>query len=129
MNFSNKIIFQLICSVDPKLLKLTPIDDTIYKIFRKDFPTFNVKNVNEDEMKGPSGKLKWRVFCEQFKDLVEDYNFGTLLRTNCDGEYSEKNSMLVPRVQFLAIELARNREGLNDALRDKFKGVKDENKQ
>lgn len=70
------------------------------------------------------GKVKWRMFCERFKDIIEDYNFGTLLRTDCAGEYSENNSMLVPRIQFLAIELARNREGLNDGLRDKYKGQK-----
>uniref|UniRef100_A0A1B6C9C8 Polysaccharide biosynthesis domain-containing protein n=1 Tax=Clastoptera arizonana TaxID=38151 RepID=A0A1B6C9C8_9HEMI len=64
---------------------------------------------------------KWRDFCEKFKDIVEDYNFGTLLRINTTGDYSEENSILTTRVQFYAIELARNREGYNDTVRLKFK--------
>ena len=44
---------------------------------------------------------------------VEEYNFGTLLRLDCKEGYSEANTTLVPRVQFLAIEIARNRQGLN----------------
>lgn len=64
---------------------------------------------------------KWRPFCEKFKDVVEDYSFGTLLRLDHTGEYSELNSILVTRIQFYAIELSRNREGLNDCIRSKFK--------
>ena len=48
-----------------------------------------------------------------FEYHVEDYNFGTLLRLDCKDGYSEANTTLVPRVQFLAIEVARNRQGLN----------------
>jgi hypothetical protein len=64
---------------------------------------------------------KWRPLCEKFKDVVEDYSFGTLLRLDHSGEYSEHNSILVTRIQFYAIELSRNREGLNDCIRSKFK--------
>ncbi|GLV43944.1 uncharacterized protein CBL_12760 [Carabus blaptoides fortunei] len=119
-----EIYFNLLCSVDPKLLQLTQIDNTIYTIFREEFPKLDVQLINEDNMKGATGKVKWRLFCDRFKDIIEDYNFGTLMRADCTGEYSENNSMLVPRIQFLAIELARNREGLNDGLRDKYKGQK-----
>lgn len=61
----------------------------------------------------------WRPFCEQFKEEVEDYSFGTLLRLDCSGEFSEENTTLVPRIQFYAIEIARNREGFNDVIREK----------
>lgn len=61
----------------------------------------------------------WRPFCEQFKDEVEDYSFGTLLRLDCKEEFSQDNTTLVPRIQFYAIEIARNREGYNDILREK----------
>lgn len=83
-----------------------------------------IENINEDELKSPTEKTKWRPFCEQFKDLVEDYNFGTLLRADCTENYSEKNSILITRIQFYAIELARNREGFNDGVRKKFKPSK-----
>lgn len=73
--------------------------------------------INEDELKSPQGKAKWRPFCDRFQKLVEDYNFGTLLRADSTKDYTQENSMLVTRVQFYAIELARNREGHNDAIR------------
>lgn len=65
--------------------------------------------------------MKWRPFSEQFKELVEDYNIGTLLRADCEGDYSEENSILTTRIQFYAIELARNKEGFNDGIRQQYK--------
>ncbi|NXR65589.1 PBDC1 protein, partial [Rhadina sibilatrix] len=56
---------------------------------------------------------KWRPFCLRFEGLVEDFNFGTLLRLDSRRDYSEENTILAPRIQFLAIEIARNREGCN----------------
>lgn len=76
---------------------------------------------------------------------MEDFNLGTLLRLDCRRGYSEENSVLgerragrraagwggggpvtapprlpllsaAPRIQFLAIEIARNREGCNGAV-------------
>lgn len=82
----------------------------------------------------------WRAFCNQFEGVVEDFNYGTLLRLDCEGDYTEENSIFgtcaspqvcfervkltsatrflssVTRIQFLAIEIARNREGYNSAV-------------
>ncbi|XP_049800185.1 protein PBDC1 [Schistocerca nitens] len=116
-----EVYFNILCSVDPKLLRLTPHDDMIYKIFREEFPDMKVDMLVEDELKSAQGKEKWRPFCERFKNIVEDYSFGTLLRLDHTGEYNEQNSILAPRIQFLAIELARNREGLNDCIRQKYR--------
>ncbi|XP_043601297.1 protein PBDC1 [Bombus pyrosoma] len=116
-----EVYFNILCSVDPKFLKLTPHDEQIYKTFRDAFPDLEVDKINEDELKSSEGKMKWRPFCEQFKGLVEDYSFGTLLRADCEGDYSEENSILTTRIQFYAIELARNREGFNDGIRQKYK--------
>lgn len=44
---------------------------------------------------------------------VEDFNFATLLRLNSHQDYNEANTIVVPRAQFLAIEITRNRNGLN----------------
>lgn len=109
------------CSADPKLLRLTPIDDLIFKAFREEFPNLDIKIINENELKSKKEKEKWRPFCERFKTLIEDYSFGTLLRANAEDDYSETNTMLVTRIQFLCIEVARNKEGVNDILRKKFK--------
>lgn len=111
---------QLLCSVDPKLLKLTPFDDQIYQTFREDFPDFNINLVREDDIKTPEAKAKWREFINKFNKL-EDFSYGTLMRSDASLEFGPDNSVLVVRVQFLAIEIARNREGVNDEVRTKFK--------
>lgn len=112
------------CSADPKLLRLTPIDDLIYKAFREEFPTLDVRIIDENDLKSKKEKDKWRPFCERFKTLLEDYSFGTLLRSDAEENYSEENTMLVTRIQFLCIEVARNKEGINDVLRKKFRQQK-----
>ncbi|KAL0269972.1 UNVERIFIED_CONTAM: hypothetical protein PYX00_007535 [Menopon gallinae] len=116
-----EVYFNLLCSVDPLLLRLTPADDEIYQLFRQEFPDMKVAVINEDEMKSPAGKEKWRIFCEKFKDKVEDYSFGTLLRIDCSEDYSPENSTLVTRIQFYAVESARNREGHNSGVRSKYR--------
>jgi hypothetical protein len=49
-------MLQILCSVDPKLLKLTPHDDIIYKTFREEFPFLKVDTVEEDQFKSPKAK-------------------------------------------------------------------------
>lgn len=122
MNYlhSDCLIFQLLCSVDPRLLNLTPFDDQIYRSFREDFPTFNVGLIDDNELKCPAAKEKWRAFIEKFNKL-DDYSFGTLIRADASEEFSPTNSLLVIRLQFWAIEVARNREGHNDKIRYRFK--------
>ncbi|XP_066255603.1 protein PBDC1 [Euwallacea similis] len=115
-----EIYFNLLCSVDPKLLQLTPEDDLIYKLFREEFPSLDIKIIIENELKSTKEKAKWRPFCERFKSVIEDYSYGTLLRSDSSKDYSEDNTILVTRIQFYAIEIGRNREGINDILRKKF---------
>lgn len=114
-------LLQILCSADPKLLRLTPVDDLIYKAFREEFPILDVRIIDENDLKSKKEKDKWRPFCERFKTLLDDYSFGTLLRSDAEKDYSEENTMLVTRIQFLCIEIARNKEGINDILRKKFK--------
>lgn len=113
--------FNLLCSVDPMLLKLTPYDDIIYKAFREEFPDLKIHVLNEDDLKSESAKIKWRSFIEKFNKL-DDFSFGTLLRADSSKEFSPDNSIFVIRVQFLAIECARNREGCNNGIRKLFAG-------
>lgn len=118
-----KIHFNLIRSIDPTILKLTPKDDEIYKEFRKQFPDLPIAQVSEESIKSPSAKEEWRKFCNEFEKKVEDFNYATLLRLDSGDDYNEKNTIVVPRIQFLAIEIARNREGFNSCIREKFKNV------
>lgn len=101
-------------------LRLTQFDDQIYTAFRQEFPNMNIQHLNEDDMKSPEGKSKWRSLIEKFKH-IENFDFGTLIRTDANKEFSPENSILVVRIEFYAIEIARNREGYNDEIRLKFK--------
>nr|VZI48755.1 unnamed protein product [Spirometra erinaceieuropaei] len=62
-------------------------------------------------------KPLWRPFCMEFEGVIEDFNQGTLLRLDANKGYDEANTCVVPRIQFLAIEIARNRQGLNDRVK------------
>ncbi|KAM3924245.1 protein PBDC1 [Leptodactylus fuscus] len=111
-----EVYFNLISSVDPRLLKLTRLDDKIYTIFRSEFPDLRIDVIDPEDLKSPAAKEKWRPFCMQFEKEVEDFNYGTLLRLDSSKEYTEENTIFSTRIQFFAVEIARNREGCNDAV-------------
>ncbi|GAA5923413.1 ribosome-associated Tef1p biogenesis chaperone CHP1 [Sporobolomyces koalae] len=100
--------WKLITGIQPSTLKrLTKWDDEIMESFSKHFPDYlqdnakKLERLDEDEIKSVAGKK-------------HEYNFGTLIRLNAHDDYTETNSMFGYRVQFYAIEIARNRNGLND---------------
>ncbi len=99
-------------------LKLTKHDDEIYEALLESFPEYKdkekVKKINEEEMKSAKGKEAWRKFMTKFEKTIKDYNFGTLLRLDSDGEYDQHGTMFALRLQFYAIEIARNKLGLNN---------------
>lgn len=109
--------WSLLEKVPGSKLKLTKYDDEIYEQVLEDFPEFkepqNVALIDERLMKSAQGKAKWRTFCDKFKE-IEDYNFGTLLRSKALDEYTQEGTIFVVRIQFYAIEICRNRYGLND---------------
>lgn len=80
----------------------------------------NVGLLDENELKNPTAKQKWRTFIDKFNKL-DDFSYGTLMRGDASDEFGPHNSILVVRAQFWAIEIARNREGYNDKIRYKFK--------
>ena len=109
-------------------LRLTKIDDEIYEHFKKEFPDFDPKEtIDEDKMKSKEGKEKWRNWMMTYEKTVEDYNFGTMLRSNPKFEYTEEQTIfglaqlpllltalhpdclnVAMRMQFYAIEIARS---------------------
>lgn len=94
------------------------MDDDIYNDLMTQFPEYKDKaklaKLDEDEMKSVEGKVRWRNFIMGYEKSLTDYNFGTLLRANARELYTQENSILVTRAQFVAIEVARNRDGVND---------------
>ncbi|KAH9274364.1 hypothetical protein BASA83_003362 [Batrachochytrium salamandrivorans] len=104
--------FKLVSSVPARQVKLTPIDDEIYTAFRGEFPDLNVGVLKElEDFKTEKAKAKWRDFIMKYEKKVQDFNFGTLLRNRSGEDYAQDNCFFVTRFQFLAIEIARNREG------------------
>lgn len=47
----------------------------------------------EADFKSPAAKAKWRAFIMRYEKRVEDYNFGTLLRVDPAGHYTQENTM------------------------------------
>nr|XP_054765427.1 protein PBDC1-like [Lytechinus pictus] len=109
--------FNLVSSVDSTVLKLTKHDDEIFQHFKHDFPDMKIDIIDPEDLKSDKSKAKWRVFCNHFDGTVDNFNYGTLLRLNVSEDYSESNSIFVTRIQFYAFEIARNRAGLNLAVR------------
>ncbi|KAJ1726648.1 hypothetical protein LPJ61_005045 [Coemansia biformis] len=107
---------KLLRAVGPGKFRLCPIEDELHADFRKNFPALDVARLDESEFKTEAAKAKWREFMTKYEGRVADYNFGTLVRIDCAGEYTESNSMFAMRTQFLCIEIARNKEGLNAAV-------------
>ncbi|KAF9699217.1 hypothetical protein EKO04_002930 [Ascochyta lentis] len=96
-------------------LRLTKIDDEIYEHFQKEFPDFDASaTINEDEMKSKAGKERWRNFINEYEKKVEDFNFGAMLRASPKTDYTQEGTIFAVRMQFYAVEIARNRQGLND---------------
>ncbi|KAK2964452.1 putative Protein PBDC1 like protein [Blattamonas nauphoetae] len=108
-----EVYMNLLKAMDPAKLRLSPIDDKIYKRFREAFPDLNVEIINENELTSKEGKEKWRPFLMEFEKSFDDWDMGTLLRINSHKDADQENTMIVTRIQFICIELARNREGHN----------------
>uniref|UniRef100_A0A671QH66 Protein PBDC1-like n=1 Tax=Sinocyclocheilus anshuiensis TaxID=1608454 RepID=A0A671QH66_9TELE len=88
-----EVYYNLISSVDPKLLKLTKSDEQIYTKFREAFPDLSIEVLDPELLKSADAKEKWRPFCNQFEGVVEDFNYGTLLRLDCQKDYTEVNTI------------------------------------
>lgn len=111
--------FNLLCAYpDKSKMKLTKVDREIYTEFRRLFPRnkFELSFLQISSLKSAASKKKWRTLIDMYKESVNDYNFGTLVRLDASLGYSEGNSEIVTRIEFIAIEVARNREGINDAI-------------
>ena len=118
MAFKHAEVYErLLATTDCRNLHLTKIDDELYNAFSRDFPDVNVALLNEEKhFKSEEMKERWRTFLARFEDRVPDFNVGTLLRINPADVYTPLNSILVVRLQFLCVEIARNRSGLNVSL-------------
>ncbi|KAM4834891.1 protein PBDC1-like [Thomomys bottae] len=111
-----EVYYKLISSVDPQFLKLTKVDDQIYSESWKSFEKLRIDVLDPEELKSETAKENWRPFCLKFDGLVEDFIHVTLLQLDSCKGYTEESTIFAPRIQFLAIEIAQNREGYNTAV-------------
>lgn len=75
-------------------LRLTKLDDDIYEHLQKDFPEFDpAVPIDEDKMKSKEGKKRWRDFMMAYENKVDDYSFGTILRKDPKGEYTQDGTI------------------------------------
>jgi Polysaccharide biosynthesis len=95
---------------NPPEIKFTAIDDEIYTEYRSLFPDMPINDIREMVSFKFSLQEKWRNFIMKYEKMVEDYNFGTMLRNRVGEDYGATNAFFVTRFQFICIELARNRE-------------------
>lgn len=101
-------------------LRLTKCDDDIHEHFRREFPDYDpAGTIDENAMKSKEGKERWRKFIGEYEKKIDDYNFGTMLRKSAKSEYTEDETIFAVRMQFYAVEIARNRQGLNDWIYEK----------
>jgi hypothetical protein len=89
-------------------------DDRLYREFRAAFGAMDVHRTASDMLQDPRTQETWRTFMMAQDGRLKEFNMISLLRIDAALGYDDANTLLVPRVQFLAIEIARNREGVND---------------
>lgn len=84
----------ILTKVKGSALRLTKYDDEIYEHLQRDFPDFDpAVTIDENEMKSRAGKERWRKFMMAYEKKVDDYNFGTILRTSPKVEYEEHTTI------------------------------------
>lgn len=93
-------------------------DHRLYQRFRSNFSYFPVALIDADnEIQNPLASPLWASLLTASEGRVKDFNFMTLLRADCNTCFymTEQDScpglLVVPRAQFLFIELARCKEG------------------
>ncbi|AET37918.1 ribosome-associated Tef1p biogenesis chaperone CHP1 Ecym_2166 [Eremothecium cymbalariae DBVPG len=110
--------WSLINKIPGSKLRLTQYDDEIYEAFKSHFPEYTdldrLTKFDEAELKTKEAKERWRKFIALFEKKIDDFNFGTLLRTDSTKEYGQFTTCFAVRIQFYAFEIARNKNGLND---------------
>lgn len=75
-------------------LRLTKIDDEIYDHLCKDFPEFDpAETIDENKLKSPAAKKRWRDFMMAYEKKVDDYSFGTMLRSSPKEEYTQHGTI------------------------------------
>ena len=109
---------------DPATLVLSEsaaIDRHLYKTFRSQFG-LSLDFIQWQDLHNEFELRKWRAVLTACEGRVKWYNMMYLLRSDASASYEdlkgvEDGLLLVPRIQWLMIEIARNYEKFNDVAR------------
>ncbi|KAL0237245.1 hypothetical protein PCE1_000642 [Barthelona sp. PCE] len=102
-------------------MRLCKLDDQIYTHFREEFPDISVDKMEVEQWKEP--KKKWHDFMMLYHEgefKLANFSMGTLFRPDASRRVEVDNCEIMPRVQFYAFEIARNREGINDQYKESW---------
>ena len=77
--------------------------------FRGAFPLLDVADLSEADLKEGQARDDWEGFLFRESTGAEEL---TMLRCESAGGYTDENMMLVPRLQFMCVEVAREAESL-----------------
>lgn len=109
----SQLVARGVHSSQPLLLTTSAADDARLLLkFRGAFPLLDVAELCDDDLKEGRAQDDWRRFLEKESTGAEEL---TMLRCKSAGSYTDENMMLVPRLQFMCIEVAREAEGLGPA--------------
>ena len=120
---------ELTSTAEPRSLVLSDDesqDRRLYNVFRSQFG-LDVRHITWADLHNEFEMGKWRAVLTACEGLVRWHNMMYLLRADASKSYLEQKDdkgpdghsdglLLVPRIQWLMIEIARNREGMNDGL-------------
>lgn len=83
-------------------------DAALLLTFREAFPLLDVDDLAEADLKEGRAREDWETFLARESTGAEEL---TMLRCDSSGGYTDENMMLVPRLQFMCVEVAREAEG------------------
>lgn len=102
----------LLRAIDPSLTRAGSAERLLLQ-FKAAIPVFkslkSLDVVDENELKGSAAAKEWASFSAVIRDteVIRDWSFLTLLREDNSIGYEHGNVLLVNRLQFVCIELAR----------------------
>ena len=86
---------------------LAPLDMEIYASFRHQFPNVNLLVLDCNSLKNDAA---WASMFALYENRVPDPTFCSMLKLSVHGDCSTGNSVLVNRLIWLAVEIARHVE-------------------
>ncbi|KAL9951540.1 hypothetical protein ACROYT_G044216 [Oculina patagonica] len=120
---------KLISAIDASRLHLTKYDDDIYRQFKRYFKMLKVDVIKPEDFKSEEANLSdtstLTTRPPRYTAALCSTNRSEENEIDCSKGYDEENTILVTRIQFYAVEIARNRRRLNKHFLEKSASTED----